>query len=198
VRFRQRGTAPLSKSGMKRMSGSTERQRGRTLGGGRVSPRARGQLQRTLTSAEMMAVAAATVPEGEARAARARSHTAPVRVSEREREREHAAVARARAQTQVRKTPSWPRSWANSSRLQLYSHMNAWANLHLLGQPNTILAARRWPRRHHRSGARPSVHRPRCLPRCLRHSPTAAAARGCGQKVRSTGLAQFARLGPAL
>ena len=196
MRFRQRGTAPLSKSGMKRMSGSTERQRGRTLGGGRVSPRARGQLQRTLTSAEMMAVAAATVPEGEARAARARSHTAPVRVSERE--REHAAVARARAQTQVRKTPSWPRSWANSSRLQLYSHMNAWANLHLLGQPNTILAARRWPRRRHRSGVRPSVHRPRCLPRCLRHSPTAAAARGCGQKVRSTGLAQFARLGPAL
>ena len=34
---------------------------------------------------------------------------------------------------QVRKTPSWPRSWANFSRLLLYSHRNAWANLDLLG-----------------------------------------------------------------
>ena len=42
---------------------------------------------------------------------------------------------------QVRKTPSWPRSWANFSLLPLYSHRNAWANLHLLGQPNTFLAA---------------------------------------------------------
>ena len=41
---------------------------------------------------------------------------------------------------QVRKTPSWPRSWANYSLLQLYSHRNAWANLHLMGQPNTFLA----------------------------------------------------------
>ena len=39
---------------------------------------------------------------------------------------------------QVRKTPSWPRSWANFSLLQLYSHRNAWANLHLLGQPGTF------------------------------------------------------------
>ena len=28
----------------------------------------------------------------------------------------------------VRKTPSWPRSWANLSLLQLYSHSQAWAN----------------------------------------------------------------------
>jgi hypothetical protein len=42
--------------------------------------------------------------------------------------------------TAVRKTPSWPRSWANSSRFSLYSHRNAWANLHILGQPNTLLA----------------------------------------------------------
>jgi hypothetical protein len=28
----------------------------------------------------------------------------------------------------VRKTPSWPRSWANFSLLSLYSHWNAWAN----------------------------------------------------------------------
>ena len=34
---------------------------------------------------------------------------------------------------QVRKTPSWPRSWANFSILSLYSHKNAWANLHILG-----------------------------------------------------------------
>ena len=34
---------------------------------------------------------------------------------------------------QVRKSPSWPRSWANFSLLQLCSHRNAWANLHLLG-----------------------------------------------------------------
>ena len=27
---------------------------------------------------------------------------------------------------QVRKTPSWPRSWANFSLLWLYSHRNAW------------------------------------------------------------------------
>jgi hypothetical protein len=44
----------------------------------------------------------------------------------------------------VRKTPSWPgRSWANFSRLWLYSCMNAWTNLHLLGQLDTFLAARR-------------------------------------------------------
>ena len=40
--------------------------------------------------------------------------------------------------------PSWPRSWANFSPLSLYSHRNAWANLHLLGQPNTFLARVSW------------------------------------------------------
>ena len=43
--------------------------------------------------------------------------------------------------TQVRKTPSRPRNWANFSLLQLYSRRNAWANLHLLGQLDTVLAA---------------------------------------------------------
>jgi hypothetical protein len=43
--------------------------------------------------------------------------------------------------TQVRKTPSWPISWAKFSRLWLYSYWNARANLHLLSQPNTLLAA---------------------------------------------------------
>jgi hypothetical protein len=42
---------------------------------------------------------------------------------------------------QVRKPPSRPRSWANCSLLQLYSHRNARANLHLLRQPDTFLAA---------------------------------------------------------
>ena len=47
------------------------------------------------------------------------------------------------ALTQVRKTPSWTRSWANFSLLQLYSHRNAWANLHVVGNLrtfNTVLA----------------------------------------------------------
>jgi hypothetical protein len=38
------------------------------------------------------------------------------------------------------KTPSWPRSWANFSLLWMYPHRNVWANSHLLGQPNTLLA----------------------------------------------------------
>jgi hypothetical protein len=42
---------------------------------------------------------------------------------------------------QMRKTASRPRSWANFSLLSLCSHRNAWANLHLLGQPNTFFAA---------------------------------------------------------
>ena len=39
----------------------------------------------------------------------------------------------------ARKTPCWPRSWANFSLLWLYSHWNAWANVHLLGQSNNFL-----------------------------------------------------------
>ena len=46
-----------------------------------------------------------------------------------------------RGGAQGRKTPRWPRSWANFSLLQLYSHRDAWANSHILGQPNTFLAA---------------------------------------------------------
>jgi uncharacterized protein (DUF608 family) len=42
---------------------------------------------------------------------------------------------------QVRKMRSWPRSWANFSLLQLYSHRRkTWANLHRLGQPDTFVA----------------------------------------------------------
>jgi hypothetical protein len=68
----------------------------------------------------------------------------------------------------VRKTPSWPRGWANCSLSQLYSHRNARANLnllgqhntfYLLGQPNTFLAEGALPRRELRRldhGRRPS------------------------------------------
>jgi hypothetical protein len=53
---------------------------------------------------------------------------------------------------QVKKTPSLPRSLTNFSHLQLYSHMNAWANLHLLGQPNTFLAPEPLPRARQPAG----------------------------------------------
>jgi hypothetical protein len=43
--------------------------------------------------------------------------------------------------TKVRKTSSWPRSWANFRLLYLNSHRTEWPNFHLLGQPNTLLAA---------------------------------------------------------
>jgi hypothetical protein len=35
-------------------------------------------------------------------------------------------------QLQVRETPSWSRSWANFSLLQLHPHRNAWANFYIL------------------------------------------------------------------
>jgi hypothetical protein len=31
---------------------------------------------------------------------------------------------------QVRKTPRWPRGWANCSLSSLCAHQNAWVNLH--------------------------------------------------------------------
>ena len=68
----------------------------------------------------------------------------------------------------VRKTPSWPRSWANFSLLSLYSHRNARANVHLLGQPNIFIATAALPRcrsqRIHRTSG--STRRTRwCAPR---------------------------------
>ena len=54
--------------------------------------------------------------------------------------RRRGATAWVEVISEVRKTSSWPRSWANFSLFLLYSHWNAWANLHLLGQPNTFLA----------------------------------------------------------
>jgi hypothetical protein len=66
----------------------------------------------------------------------------------------------------ARETPSWSRSWANFSLLQLYSHRNSRANLHLLGQPNSFLAS---GQNHPQEGA----HTTRCAGNflCLRASP---------------------------
>jgi hypothetical protein len=50
------------------------------------------------------------------------------------------AAEKAKQRPKVRKTPSRPRSWANFSLLYLYFHRNAWANLYILGQPDTFLA----------------------------------------------------------
>ena len=47
----------------------------------------------------------------------------------------------ARFTLQVRKAPSWPRSWADFSLSWLYSHRNAWASLRLLGHPDAFHAA---------------------------------------------------------
>jgi hypothetical protein len=44
------------------------------------------------------------------------------------------------AELQVGKTQSWSRIWANFRPLSLHSHRNAWAKVHLLGQPNTLLS----------------------------------------------------------
>jgi hypothetical protein len=41
----------------------------------------------------------------------------------------------------VRKPPSWPRSWTNFSLFLLHARRNARANLHFLGQPNSLLAS---------------------------------------------------------
>jgi hypothetical protein len=65
---------------------------------------------------------------------------------------EATAAAAAEAAAKVRKTPSWPRSWANFRLLWLYSYRNAWVNLHLLGQPNTHSLSR--SRRNCRHGWR--------------------------------------------
>ena len=69
---------------------------------------------------------------------------------------------------QVRKTPCWPRNWASFSLISLYSHRNAWANWHLLGQPNTFLAAVL------RGVRRRGVHRPRAGPLALQAEHAAA------------------------
>jgi hypothetical protein len=77
---------------------------------------------------------------------------------------------------QVRKTPRRPRSWANSSLLSLYSHRNARASVHLLGQPNTFLAA----------GLGRRVLRPAVRPRGVLHLSGQPRARPRVRRVRGT------------
>jgi hypothetical protein len=74
--------------------------------------------------------------------------------------------ALALATNQVRKTSSRPRSWANFDLFYLYSHRNARANWHILGQPNTFIA----PVRRARLG----------LTAVRRHSPPSRCAGQCG------------------
>ena len=63
---------------------------------------------------------------------------------------------------QVRKTPSWPRSWANFNLLPLHSHRNAWDNLRMFWT-NLTRFLLQWGRsrgRGHRSHeARGRLHR---------------------------------------
>jgi hypothetical protein len=66
----------------------------------------------------------------------------------------------------VRKTPSWSRSWANFSRLQLHSHRNAWANLHFWA--NLTLFSHQLPGRPSKATA---VCRRCTLPRCVVQDP---------------------------
>ena len=47
--------------------------------------------------------------------------------------RQAAVTPESLAHWQVRTMRSWPRSWPNFSLLSLYSHINAWANMHILG-----------------------------------------------------------------
>ena len=98
------------------------------------------------------------------------------------------AAYREREAAQVRKTPSWPRSWASFALLLLCFHGNAWANSHLLGQPSTLLAA------------------------CQSHTvmlrfytdlfptppPVPTRSAEPGLKVKSTGLAQNSQVDPAV
>jgi hypothetical protein len=69
----------------------------------------------------------------------------------------------------VRKPPSRSRSWGNFSRLQLYSHRNAWANLSLSGRPDTVLA---------RSMCSSSRSRSRAWPSSTRCAATSQVTRG--------------------
>ena len=73
---------------------------------------------------------------------------------------------------QVRRTPCWPRSWANCSRLQLYPHRNAWASLGRPGEPDACLAAPVAARRAPLGGRRPRLELRRDAPRGLPpHAP---------------------------
>ena len=76
----------------------------------------------------------------------------------------------------VRKTPSWPRSWANFSLSSLYSHRNAWADLHRLGQPNTFLACRGRPHAPRRAGDKLDAGQPGAASTSTKSSTAASCA----------------------
>jgi hypothetical protein len=67
--------------------------------------------------------------------------------------------------TKVRKIPSRRRSRTNFSLLQLYAHKNAWANFHILSQPNTLLAEGRGDHVNNESWLRVGVLLPSGPPR---------------------------------
>ena len=73
--------------------------------------------------------------------AKVRAEAAAQLAAQRAEFKAEAAAVKRESAAQVRKIPSWPRSWANFSLLSLHSHWNARANPHILGQPNTLLAA---------------------------------------------------------
>jgi MFS family permease len=84
---------------------------------------------------------------------------------------------------QVRKTPSWPRSWVNFSRLLLYSHRNAWANILTSFGPTQHLS-----RPRPSASARPSCCRPRSTsPGCCSCRPSARAANSRGSHLGPLG-----------
>jgi hypothetical protein len=85
--------------------------------------------------------------------------------------------------SKVRKPPSWPRSWPNFSLRLLCSHRNVWANLYLLGQPNTFLAqgsgvATRSPTSSPRTSS--STSSPRCMAPSRRQTSRPARPRAPG------------------
>jgi hypothetical protein len=82
--------------------------------------------------------------------------------------------AQASIAAQVRKMPSRPRSWANLSLLQLYTHRNAWADSQRLGHPNTLLAPGEGGPRHAGgagAGGRLHILEGRGVPPCVSRGP---------------------------
>jgi hypothetical protein len=85
---------------------------------------------------------------------------------------------------------SWPRNWADFRLLWLCSDRNAWVNLHLLGQPNTLLAqvlshkesCRSTTTRRHRppNGVRGACETAVCLAAPGAAGATRCASHACG------------------
>jgi hypothetical protein len=94
--------------------------------------------------------------------------------------------AEAAAPAQVRKTPSWPRNWANFSLLQLYSHRHGWPNLHLSANltPFSLQARRGASTALHQAVATASISK---VQRLLTSSPATlnAGDKRCYKRPRS-------------